>query len=164
MLVFVLRELDPPLPPRKGGYRVGAQTTENTCKAIMTDSPIDDTEAREQDAPGTTDAKHRAPVHGHTGDVPFDKALSDIAIAAGADNRPTGPAGYDDPSRWDDPNVAARCQTQADLNWRRQSRPSRSPSVPAGAKGLLLQAPEGRVAATTSGVSCRAGRVSTAAW
>eukprot|EP00962_Isochrysis_galbana_P020873 scaffold6128_cov147-Isochrysis_galbana.AAC.1 len=34
----------------------------------MTDPPIDDTEAREQDAPGTTDAKHRAPVHGHTGD------------------------------------------------------------------------------------------------
>eukprot|EP00962_Isochrysis_galbana_P040123 scaffold14515_cov117-Isochrysis_galbana.AAC.1 len=43
----------------------------------MTDSPIDDTEAREQDAPGTTDAKRRAPVHGHTGDVPSDKALSD---------------------------------------------------------------------------------------
>eukprot|EP00962_Isochrysis_galbana_P027445 scaffold8629_cov114-Isochrysis_galbana.AAC.9 len=29
VLVFVLRELDPPLPPRKGGYRVGAQTTTN---------------------------------------------------------------------------------------------------------------------------------------
>eukprot|EP00962_Isochrysis_galbana_P038787 scaffold13807_cov95-Isochrysis_galbana.AAC.2 len=36
--------------------------------------------------------------------------------------------------------------------------------TPAGAKGLLLQAPEGRAAATTSGVSCRAGRASTAAW
>eukprot|EP00962_Isochrysis_galbana_P014419 scaffold4132_cov93-Isochrysis_galbana.AAC.1 len=45
----------------------------------MTDSPIDDTEAREQDAPGTTDAKHRAPVHGHTGGVPSIKALSDSA-------------------------------------------------------------------------------------
>eukprot|EP00962_Isochrysis_galbana_P040459 scaffold14655_cov192-Isochrysis_galbana.AAC.1 len=43
----------------------------------MTDPPTDDTEAREQDAPGTTDAKHRAPLHGHTGDVPSDKALSD---------------------------------------------------------------------------------------
>eukprot|EP00962_Isochrysis_galbana_P034597 scaffold11731_cov119-Isochrysis_galbana.AAC.10 len=29
VLVFVLRELDPPLPPRKGDYRVGAQTTTN---------------------------------------------------------------------------------------------------------------------------------------
>eukprot|EP00962_Isochrysis_galbana_P051213 scaffold22588_cov122-Isochrysis_galbana.AAC.1 len=43
----------------------------------MTDPPTDDTEAREQDAPGATDAKHRAPVHGHTGDVPSHKALSD---------------------------------------------------------------------------------------
>eukprot|EP00962_Isochrysis_galbana_P018180 scaffold5233_cov127-Isochrysis_galbana.AAC.8 len=43
----------------------------------MTDPPIDDTEAREQDAPGTNGAKQRAPVHGHTGDVPSDKALSD---------------------------------------------------------------------------------------
>eukprot|EP00962_Isochrysis_galbana_P043400 scaffold16508_cov108-Isochrysis_galbana.AAC.3 len=77
-LVFVLRELDPPLPPRKGGYRVGAQTTTTTRKAIMTDPPTDDTEAREPDAPGTTDAKHRAPLHGHTGGVPSDKALSDM--------------------------------------------------------------------------------------
>eukprot|EP00962_Isochrysis_galbana_P017697 scaffold5087_cov125-Isochrysis_galbana.AAC.4 len=38
-------------------------------------------EAREQDAPGTHDAKHRAPVHGHTGGVPSDKALSDTAPA-----------------------------------------------------------------------------------
>eukprot|EP00962_Isochrysis_galbana_P014989 scaffold4296_cov136-Isochrysis_galbana.AAC.5 len=45
----------------------------------MTDPPIDDTQAREQDAPGTHDAKQRAPVHGHTGDLPPDKALSDIA-------------------------------------------------------------------------------------
>eukprot|EP00962_Isochrysis_galbana_P015332 scaffold4400_cov124-Isochrysis_galbana.AAC.3 len=29
VLVFVLRELDPPLPPRKGDYRVGAQTARN---------------------------------------------------------------------------------------------------------------------------------------
>eukprot|EP00962_Isochrysis_galbana_P021722 scaffold6416_cov113-Isochrysis_galbana.AAC.6 len=43
----------------------------------MTDPPTDDTEAREQDAPGTTGAKHRAPLHGHTGAVPPDKALSD---------------------------------------------------------------------------------------
>eukprot|EP00962_Isochrysis_galbana_P019102 scaffold5558_cov131-Isochrysis_galbana.AAC.7 len=43
----------------------------------MTDPPIDITQAREQDAPGTHDAKRRAPVHGHTGDVPSDKALSD---------------------------------------------------------------------------------------
>eukprot|EP00962_Isochrysis_galbana_P052483 scaffold23877_cov145-Isochrysis_galbana.AAC.4 len=43
----------------------------------MTDPPIDDTQAREQDAPGTHDAKRRAPVHGHTGDLPSDKALSD---------------------------------------------------------------------------------------
>eukprot|EP00962_Isochrysis_galbana_P029451 scaffold9414_cov156-Isochrysis_galbana.AAC.4 len=43
----------------------------------MTDPPIDITQAREQDAPGTHDAKRRAPVHGHTGDVPHDKALSD---------------------------------------------------------------------------------------
>eukprot|EP00962_Isochrysis_galbana_P056410 scaffold28361_cov129-Isochrysis_galbana.AAC.1 len=45
----------------------------------MTDPPTDDTEAREPDAPGATDAKHRAPVHGHTGDVPSHKALSDTA-------------------------------------------------------------------------------------
>eukprot|EP00962_Isochrysis_galbana_P014016 scaffold3987_cov118-Isochrysis_galbana.AAC.5 len=43
----------------------------------MTDPPTNDTEAREQDAPGTNGAKQRAPVHGHTGDVPPDKALSD---------------------------------------------------------------------------------------
>eukprot|EP00962_Isochrysis_galbana_P003388 scaffold946_cov115-Isochrysis_galbana.AAC.2 len=36
----------------------------------MTDPPIDDTEAWEPDAPGTHDAKQRAPVHGHTGAVP----------------------------------------------------------------------------------------------
>eukprot|EP00962_Isochrysis_galbana_P034596 scaffold11731_cov119-Isochrysis_galbana.AAC.9 len=39
---------------------------------MMTDPPSDDTEAREQEAPGTTDAKHRAPLHGHTGAVPPD--------------------------------------------------------------------------------------------
>eukprot|EP00962_Isochrysis_galbana_P030529 scaffold9905_cov117-Isochrysis_galbana.AAC.18 len=54
------------------------QQTTTTCKAIMTDPPIDHTQAREPDAPGTNDAKHRAPVHGHTGGVPHDKALSDI--------------------------------------------------------------------------------------
>eukprot|EP00962_Isochrysis_galbana_P016392 scaffold4687_cov117-Isochrysis_galbana.AAC.12 len=48
----------------------------------MTDPPIDNTQAREQDAPGTHDAKRRAPVHGHTGDVPPDKALSDGATLA----------------------------------------------------------------------------------
>eukprot|EP00962_Isochrysis_galbana_P005324 scaffold1447_cov115-Isochrysis_galbana.AAC.3 len=48
----------------------------------MTDPPIDDTEAREPDAPGTTDAKHRALVHGHTGDVPSHKALSDSTATA----------------------------------------------------------------------------------
>eukprot|EP00962_Isochrysis_galbana_P011093 scaffold3102_cov123-Isochrysis_galbana.AAC.5 len=46
----------------------------------MTDPPTDDTEAREADAPGTNGAKHRAPLHGHTGDVPSDKALSDTAL------------------------------------------------------------------------------------
>eukprot|EP00962_Isochrysis_galbana_P039095 scaffold14000_cov135-Isochrysis_galbana.AAC.5 len=44
---------------------------------MMTDSPTDDTEAREPDAPDPTDAKHHAPLHGHTGGVPSDKALSD---------------------------------------------------------------------------------------
>eukprot|EP00962_Isochrysis_galbana_P026605 scaffold8264_cov109-Isochrysis_galbana.AAC.1 len=48
----------------------------------MTDPPIDHTQAREQDAPGTHDAKRRAPVHGHTGDVPSDKALSDTPAQA----------------------------------------------------------------------------------
>eukprot|EP00962_Isochrysis_galbana_P028910 scaffold9191_cov114-Isochrysis_galbana.AAC.10 len=28
---------DPPLPPRKGDHRVGAQRQETTCKAMMTD-------------------------------------------------------------------------------------------------------------------------------
>eukprot|EP00962_Isochrysis_galbana_P033901 scaffold11423_cov123-Isochrysis_galbana.AAC.4 len=37
---------------------------------MMTDPPIDDTEAREPDAPDPTDAKHHAPLHGHTGAVP----------------------------------------------------------------------------------------------
>eukprot|EP00962_Isochrysis_galbana_P023054 scaffold6916_cov119-Isochrysis_galbana.AAC.7 len=46
----------------------------------MTDPPIDHTQAREQDAPGTHDAKRRAPVHGHTGDLPSDKALSDTPV------------------------------------------------------------------------------------
>eukprot|EP00962_Isochrysis_galbana_P035024 scaffold11940_cov106-Isochrysis_galbana.AAC.3 len=44
---------------------------------MMTDPPTDDTEAREPDAPDPTDAKHHAPLHGHTGGVPSDKALSD---------------------------------------------------------------------------------------
>eukprot|EP00962_Isochrysis_galbana_P013126 scaffold3751_cov117-Isochrysis_galbana.AAC.13 len=43
---------------------------------MMTDPPTDDTEAREQDAPDSTDAKHRAPLHGHTGAVPLDSRLS----------------------------------------------------------------------------------------
>eukprot|EP00962_Isochrysis_galbana_P050680 scaffold22056_cov113-Isochrysis_galbana.AAC.4 len=50
----------------------------------MTDPPTDDTEAREQDAPDPTDAKHRAPLHGHTGAVPPDKALSDSVPFEGA--------------------------------------------------------------------------------
>eukprot|EP00962_Isochrysis_galbana_P012536 scaffold3550_cov112-Isochrysis_galbana.AAC.9 len=53
----------------------------------MTDPPIDHTQAREQDAPGTHthDAKRQAPVHvhGHTGDVPSDKALSDTGGVLG---------------------------------------------------------------------------------
>eukprot|EP00962_Isochrysis_galbana_P031939 scaffold10458_cov107-Isochrysis_galbana.AAC.1 len=44
---------------------------------MMTDPPTYDTEAREPDAPDPTDAKHHAPLHGHTGGVPSDKALSD---------------------------------------------------------------------------------------
>eukprot|EP00962_Isochrysis_galbana_P019523 scaffold5687_cov132-Isochrysis_galbana.AAC.5 len=43
-------------PPRKGDHRVGAQEKkETTCKAMMTDPPTDDTEAREPDAPDPTD-------------------------------------------------------------------------------------------------------------
>eukprot|EP00962_Isochrysis_galbana_P024237 scaffold7414_cov119-Isochrysis_galbana.AAC.1 len=49
----------------------------------MTDPPIDITQAREQDAPGTHDAKRQAPVHGHTGDLPSDKALSDTCLVKG---------------------------------------------------------------------------------
>eukprot|EP00962_Isochrysis_galbana_P035009 scaffold11930_cov168-Isochrysis_galbana.AAC.2 len=55
----------------------GRKQQRTTCKAIMTDPPTDDTEAREQDVLDTTDAKHRAPLHSHTGAVPLDKALSD---------------------------------------------------------------------------------------
>eukprot|EP00962_Isochrysis_galbana_P047397 scaffold19371_cov129-Isochrysis_galbana.AAC.1 len=44
---------------------------------MMTDPPTDNTEAREPDAPDPTDAKHHAPLLGHTGGVPSDKALSD---------------------------------------------------------------------------------------
>eukprot|EP00962_Isochrysis_galbana_P003840 scaffold1074_cov83-Isochrysis_galbana.AAC.1 len=51
---------------------------------MMTDPPTDDTEAREPDAPDDpTDAKHHAPLHGHTGGVPSDKALSDMVLAVG---------------------------------------------------------------------------------
>eukprot|EP00962_Isochrysis_galbana_P007915 scaffold2151_cov99-Isochrysis_galbana.AAC.3 len=67
-----------------------------------------------------------------------------------------------DPSRWDDPNAAARCQTPADLTGA-SGADRAGPGNPAGAKGLLLQAPGGRAAATASGDSCRAGRASTAA-
>eukprot|EP00962_Isochrysis_galbana_P040156 scaffold14521_cov121-Isochrysis_galbana.AAC.4 len=59
-------------------------------------------------------------------------------IAPGADNRPIGPAGYDDPSRRDDPNAAARCQTPADLTGAAGAGRA-GPGIPAGAKGLLLQ-------------------------
>eukprot|EP00962_Isochrysis_galbana_P053964 scaffold25492_cov140-Isochrysis_galbana.AAC.5 len=46
---------------------------------MMTDPPTDDTEAREPDPTDPTDAKPHAPLHGHTGGVPSDKALSDTA-------------------------------------------------------------------------------------
>ena len=46
---------------------------------MMTDPPTDDTEARGPDAPDPTDAKHRAPLHGHTGGVPSHKALADTS-------------------------------------------------------------------------------------
>eukprot|EP00962_Isochrysis_galbana_P007938 scaffold2160_cov144-Isochrysis_galbana.AAC.5 len=54
--------------------------------------------------------------------------------APGADNRPTGTAGYDDPSRWDDLNAAARCQTPADLTGA-SGADRTGPGNPAGAKG-----------------------------
>eukprot|EP00962_Isochrysis_galbana_P027713 scaffold8723_cov116-Isochrysis_galbana.AAC.6 len=49
-------------PSRQGrGIIVwGRKQQRTTCKAMMTDPPTDDTEAREQDAPDPTDAKHRA--------------------------------------------------------------------------------------------------------
>eukprot|EP00962_Isochrysis_galbana_P023462 scaffold7099_cov131-Isochrysis_galbana.AAC.6 len=59
----------------------GRKQQETTCKAMMTDPPTDDTEAREPDAPDPTDAKHHTPLHGHTGGVPSDKALSDSISA-----------------------------------------------------------------------------------
>eukprot|EP00962_Isochrysis_galbana_P056144 scaffold27989_cov94-Isochrysis_galbana.AAC.2 len=56
-----------------------------------------------------------------------------------ADNRPTGPVGYDDPSRWVDPNAAARCQTPdtsgLDWRWCRWSRPSRRQGPPPPSSG-----------------------------
>eukprot|EP00962_Isochrysis_galbana_P044786 scaffold17460_cov128-Isochrysis_galbana.AAC.10 len=80
-------------------------------------------------------------------------------VRGGADNRPTGTAGCemrcDDPLRWEEPKAAARCQTPADLTGAAGADRA-GPGIPAGAKGLLLQAPEGRAAATTNGVSCRA--------
>eukprot|EP00962_Isochrysis_galbana_P016739 scaffold4799_cov115-Isochrysis_galbana.AAC.6 len=42
----------------------------------------DDTEGREPDARDPTDAKHHTPLHGHTGGVPSDKALSDTNVVA----------------------------------------------------------------------------------
>jgi len=33
-----------------------------------------------KDAPDPTDAEHHAPLHGHTGAVPSDKALSDTGV------------------------------------------------------------------------------------
>eukprot|EP00962_Isochrysis_galbana_P027657 scaffold8697_cov113-Isochrysis_galbana.AAC.3 len=59
VLAFVRRELDPPLPPKKGDHRVGAHEPTTTCKKPMTDPPTDDTEARDGSptlAPGPTDA------------------------------------------------------------------------------------------------------------
>eukprot|EP00962_Isochrysis_galbana_P022479 scaffold6725_cov117-Isochrysis_galbana.AAC.4 len=69
-----------PSPAKEGGSSCGGARQETTCKAMMTDPPTDDTEAREPDAPDPTDAKHHAPLHGHTGGVPSDKALSDSAM------------------------------------------------------------------------------------
>eukprot|EP00962_Isochrysis_galbana_P007460 scaffold2015_cov92-Isochrysis_galbana.AAC.4 len=48
---------------------------------MMTDPPTNNTEAREPDAPDPTDAKLHAPLHGHTGAVPPDKALSDRDVS-----------------------------------------------------------------------------------
>eukprot|EP00962_Isochrysis_galbana_P033934 scaffold11429_cov109-Isochrysis_galbana.AAC.1 len=99
---------------------------------------------------------------GHTSRAVKTDAPPKRLIAPGADNRPTGTAGYDDPSRWDDPNAAPRCHTPADLTGA-SGADRAGPGNPAGAKGLLLHAPGGRAAAMASGVSCRAGRASTAA-
>eukprot|EP00962_Isochrysis_galbana_P033235 scaffold11084_cov118-Isochrysis_galbana.AAC.2 len=77
----------------------------------MTDTPIDHTQAREQDAPDTHDAKRQAPVHGHTGDVPSDKALSDSAA---------GPAGQ----QWWWWSASERKSTRTHV----YKRPPRSPS------------------------------------
>eukprot|EP00962_Isochrysis_galbana_P022986 scaffold6887_cov126-Isochrysis_galbana.AAC.5 len=78
---FCAEGIGSPSPAKEGGLSCGgAKQQETTCKAMMTDPPTDDTEAREQDAPDPTDAKHRAPLHGHTGVVPpasRQKALSD---------------------------------------------------------------------------------------
>eukprot|EP00962_Isochrysis_galbana_P029179 scaffold9310_cov129-Isochrysis_galbana.AAC.1 len=87
----------------------------------MTDPPIDHTQAREQDAPGTHDAKRQAPVHGHTGDVPPDKALSDTRgrswtdlvqspdVAAGASSCKGGSlAGYSPYTTFGTPSDPAR--------------------------------------------------------
>eukprot|EP00962_Isochrysis_galbana_P043866 scaffold16844_cov119-Isochrysis_galbana.AAC.6 len=66
VLAFVLRELDPPLPPRKGDHRVGAQKPTTTCKKQMTDPPTDDTEAREPDsARRSRPDRRRTPAHTH---------------------------------------------------------------------------------------------------
>eukprot|EP00962_Isochrysis_galbana_P011792 scaffold3332_cov130-Isochrysis_galbana.AAC.4 len=68
---------------RLGGRRSGARVSGRVLHANpKIGFPTDDTEAREQDAPDTTGAKHRAPLHGHTGAVPLDKALSDSGSAS----------------------------------------------------------------------------------
>eukprot|EP00962_Isochrysis_galbana_P045252 scaffold17751_cov227-Isochrysis_galbana.AAC.3 len=43
----------------------------------MTDPPTDDREDREPDAPDPTDSESHTPLHGPTGGVPSDTALSD---------------------------------------------------------------------------------------
>eukprot|EP00962_Isochrysis_galbana_P041471 scaffold15242_cov138-Isochrysis_galbana.AAC.3 len=58
---------------------------------MVTDPPTDDTEAQEQDAPDTTGVKHGAPLHGHTGAVPPDKALSDTPLCS-AGKKMTSPS------------------------------------------------------------------------
>eukprot|EP00962_Isochrysis_galbana_P004223 scaffold1172_cov124-Isochrysis_galbana.AAC.3 len=92
---FCAEGIGSPSPATRQGRGIivwGRKQQRTTCKAMMTDPPSDDTEAREQDAPDTTGAKHRAPLHGHTGAVPPDKALSDIVKCARFRNEELNPS------------------------------------------------------------------------